>query len=291
MQRVNGLLIAGAVALAAASPAAAQKPATLVDVPMRFFGARPAVEVMVNGKGPFLFLIDTGAGGRARADLLLVRRLKLPRVGSVTNDDLSGRTQSVPEVRIDTLAIGKLRFRNVTANTRDYNTSGRQPRMDGILAFNLFSPYLLTLDYPNRRVRVARGALPAPDGKNVLAFESPDGTPLVRAAFGALAVEADVDSGDSGGISLPASLVSRLTPLSPPQIVGRGRSANSEFEVKGTRLRETFRIGGHAFPEPAITYTEVFPNVNLGSELLRRFSLTFDQKNRRLRLIRDEKGQ
>jgi hypothetical protein len=39
---------------------------------------------MVNGKGPFLFLIDTGGQGQARADVSLVQRLGLSTVGQST---------------------------------------------------------------------------------------------------------------------------------------------------------------------------------------------------------------
>jgi hypothetical protein len=40
------------------------EPAT--RVPMTLVGPNPAIEVHVNGKGPFLFLIDTGASGPGR---------------------------------------------------------------------------------------------------------------------------------------------------------------------------------------------------------------------------------
>src|SRR5215217_9547950 len=49
----------------------------VVDVPMLFRGPMPAVEVTVNGQGPFLFAIDTGGGGQARVDSSLVEKLKL----------------------------------------------------------------------------------------------------------------------------------------------------------------------------------------------------------------------
>jgi hypothetical protein len=32
-------------------------------VPMELFGGRPVVSVHINGKGPFQFILDTGAGG------------------------------------------------------------------------------------------------------------------------------------------------------------------------------------------------------------------------------------
>src|SRR3954453_3570993 len=54
---------------------------------VKWDGIRPAVRVIVNGQGPFLFLIDTGAGGLARADTSLVGRLSLPRAGSAPRND------------------------------------------------------------------------------------------------------------------------------------------------------------------------------------------------------------
>jgi predicted aspartyl protease len=293
MQRIKILRIALIIGLACLSllgtanaqrKAAAQKKLT-IDLPMQFISGRPAVEVMVNGKGPFLFLIDTGADGLARADTSLVKKLNLPIIGKENNDDRSGNIQSVNQVRLDTITIGSISFQNVTAKSRDYNTT---PRIDGILGFNLFSDYLLTLDYPNKKVRLEQGSLPKPNGKNILSFETPNGTPLVKIRFGKLSAKADIDSGDSEGISLPASLVNKMVLLSQPKIVGKGKSANSTFEIKEVNLREAFRIGSYEFPEPTVVYTEVFDNINLGSKILREFSFTFDQKNQRVRFVRQK---
>jgi Aspartyl protease len=52
-----------------------------VELPMKSRGLMPAVEVVVNGRGPFLFAIDTGAGGRLRVDSSLVARLGLKVTG------------------------------------------------------------------------------------------------------------------------------------------------------------------------------------------------------------------
>jgi hypothetical protein len=114
----------------------AQKSA-VVDVPMLFYGTRPAVEVTVNGKDRFLFLIDTGAQGMARADVSLVQRLGLPTVGQSSASDISGKNpSSLNEVRFDSLSIGSISFREITALSRNYNTVSYLPNIDGILGFN-----------------------------------------------------------------------------------------------------------------------------------------------------------
>lgn len=86
--------------------ALAQKKA-VVDLPMQFRGLMPVVEVMVNGKGPFLFLVDTGAAGMLRADTTLVQRLELPKIGEDIASDTSGKNSvKIDEGRLETISIG-----------------------------------------------------------------------------------------------------------------------------------------------------------------------------------------
>src|SRR5476649_2067466 len=126
------------------------------DLPMLFRGPEPAVEVMVNGQGPFLFAIDTGATDEARVDSSLVARLWLHVSGTSTHSDGSNQKTKLGIVRLESLSVGGLEFRNVKAATRDYNHPNL-PHIDGLLAFDLFHDYLLTLDYPARRVRLGYG--------------------------------------------------------------------------------------------------------------------------------------
>lgn len=74
-----------------------------VELPMRFYGLRPAVEVRVNGQGPFLFLIDTGAAGVARPDVGLVTRLRLTRGGRIS--------AAIDTVDLATLEVGPIALR------------------------------------------------------------------------------------------------------------------------------------------------------------------------------------
>ncbi|HET9952194.1 MAG TPA: serine hydrolase, partial [Candidatus Eisenbacteria bacterium] len=60
-----------------------------VEVPMSMATHLPAVEVMVNGKGPYRFAIDTGGSGAARVDSAFAAALGLPVVGEVWGGDPS----------------------------------------------------------------------------------------------------------------------------------------------------------------------------------------------------------
>lgn len=256
---------------------------------MSFYGTRPAIEVMVNGKGPFLFLIDTGAQGMARADTSLVQKLNISVAGQTATSDGSAKQVKISKVRFETLSIGSLQFRNVEALSRSYNAASYLPHLDGILGFDLFSDYLLTLDYPNKRVRIEREELPKPDGAQILKFEIRDGNPYIDVNIGNMMVKAMVDSGNIRGIDLPASLVSKLPLASYPKLIGKGASVSGEVELREARLQDTFSLGRNLFPEPTITFTDVYDEINIGSTILREFAITFDQKNHCVRFVKAKK--
>jgi len=264
----------------------AQKKPFVIDVPMSFYGNRPAIEVMVNGKGPFLFLVDTGAQGMARADASLVKELGLSIRGQTTTTDSSAKTQaSINEVRFESLSIGSLKVQDVPALSRSYNTASYLAHMDGILGLELFANYLLTLDYPNKRVRITQGELPKANGTQVLDFDLIEGNLYTQIAIGKLKVKAEIDTGNIRVIDLPSSLLQKIPLASYPKLVGKGSGASGDFELKEVRLQDALRIGAYSFHDPVVTFTDFFEEVNVGSGLLREFAVTLDQKNHRIRLI------
>lgn len=261
----------------------------VVDLPMQFRGSMPVVEVMVNGKGPFLFAIDTGGQGEARADTSLVERLQLPKVNESVVDDGSGRnSRKVDIIQFETLAVGSLKFRNIQALTRNYNTVPSYLKIDGILGFDLFADHLLTLDYPNKRVRIERGELPKPDGKEILSYVNPLGIPLIEISIGGMKLAAAIDSGASDSISFPQALINILPRISEPKVVGRARTVTNEYEVKEVRLKNTLFMGSSEFFEPTVIFSEFQDEIYLGGMMLREFSITFDQKNQRVRFTRQK---
>jgi len=264
--------------------------ASPVDVPMLFRGPQPAIEVFVNGEGPFLFAIDTGGAGEARLDSALAKKLNLKVVGNVKAGASPGsKTQTFEQVRLDSLSFGGAEFKNVTAMVRDYNRPGSGlPKIDGILGFGLFADYLLTLDYPAKRVRIEKGALPKPDDESVIAFEMPKGVPVVEMTVDRGRVKAILDTGSMGGILLPQSTVTGLPLGGEPKVVGKGKTVSGEFVIQQAPLRGTMRLGSHRFTDPVIEFADIFESAVVGNKIFGQFRLTFDQANRRVQLISQE---
>ncbi|HMB82290.1 MAG TPA: retropepsin-like aspartic protease [Vicinamibacterales bacterium] len=259
----------------------------LVDLPMRFRGPEPAVEVMVNGQGPFLFAIDTGATDDARVDASLVERLGLRVSGTDhVGDGSAAKKLRVGTVRLDSLTVGTLTFHHVKASTRDFNTLGL-PRIDGLLTFDLFRDLLLTLDYPGQRVRLEQGELPAADGKGILQLRRVHGHPAVDLTIGSERVRAELDSGNVGdGFLFPGPVVARLSLATEPVDAGTGRTVTSVFSLKSAQLRENIRFGAFEFTQPRIVFPAPFPFADIGSRILNQFAVTFDQKHDRVRFVR-----
>ena len=91
-----------ACALAKEAPAEA-----VFSLPFRTIDGRIYLDVMVNGEGPFVFALDTGASGMGRADATLAAALNLPADGTdETSDGVS--SAQVDKVRIASVALGGL---------------------------------------------------------------------------------------------------------------------------------------------------------------------------------------
>ena len=255
--------------------------------PMQFRGLMPVVEVKINGQGPFAFTIDTGAGMQADIDTSVAAQLKLVPNGKVLTGDPSGQNdREVATASIDSIAFGGAEFRNVTAVIRPQRITRDYPAVDGILGFALFTDYLLTLDYPAMQVRLARGALPVANGADVLSFEIENRRPVIEVAIGNIIVRAHVDSGNFvAGFILPEAVVEQLQLLSPPITAGEARSVSNQIELKQAQLRATIHIGRFDYPQATITFPAL-RDTNVGFKVLREFALTFDQKNRRMKLER-----
>ncbi|MEK6333791.1 MAG: retropepsin-like aspartic protease [Acidobacteriota bacterium] len=274
------LFFAGAVSVAAQN-------SSVAVAPMHFRGLMPVVEVKLNGQGPFVFAIDTGAGMQADIDPSVAAKLKLEPVGQVRSGDPSGENDRVLEItRIASLAFGGAEFRNVTALVRPQRITKDYPAVDGFLGFALFTDYLLTLDYPAMQVRLAKGSLPVANGSDILSFEIENRIPVIEVAIGKLRMKAHIDSGNFvAGFMLPEAVVEQLPLLSPPVTVGRARSVSNQIEIKQAQLRDTIHIGSFDYPQATIAFPAL-SNTNVGFKILREFALTFDQKNKRMKLER-----
>jgi len=267
----------------------ADVPISGVEVPLRLVRGRPLVDVRINGGGPFTFLFDTGAAGDARADSGLVEQLKLPVIGESRGGAPGGQIVTMPIVQFDTIEIGAAKWAPVAAPSRDYNQreSAGEPHIHGILGLGLFTSSLVTLDFPRGVLRIAPGALPDPDGKEIIAFENPRRIVEITFDVAGTTVTGDLDTGGPDGVTLPGAMIDRVPLAGPAKVVGQGTTVSGPMDISEGALRGTVTVGRYSILNPTIQFVPPFPHANLGIALLSQFALTFDQKNKRVRFAHE----
>lgn len=248
---------------------------------------KPYVSVMVNGRGPYRFLIDTGTGGQALVSPAMARELSLPVVGHARLTDPTGQGEQRSEILlIESLKIAGMEFKGVKAVI--HRLYGEEENCQGVLGFTLFKDYLLTLDFPGRRMSLEPGSLNPDAGGTVLAFRMPDGFPIAPMRIGGERFEAQIDSGGTG-LSLPEQVAGKVKFQSTPVAFGSGESLATRFQIKAARLRPDVRLGRYTFRRAFVEINPAFPLVNVGSTPLKNFVVTFDQRKLLMRLHSKQK--
>jgi predicted aspartyl protease len=254
-----------------------------VMVPFEFYKGHIYVKAFVDGKGPYRFVVDTGASGIGRADQRLVAALSLRPVGHEQNSD-GINSAPILLVSADSLRLGGLEKRHVTLASRDYNghlKPGEAPVM-GIIGRDFFRDRLLTIDYPARTIRSSTGRL-RPGDAGVVAYKR-DLTIPVCFAIGCF--DGRVDSGSDGSLIIPKSLASRIRATAPVR-AGSATAANTHFALYQEQLLQPVRISTVTAANQKILYSDPSDKViNIGSDFLKDYVLTIDQRHRLLKISR-----
>jgi hypothetical protein len=263
-----------------------------IVVPMKMRGPMPGLEVVVNGKGPFHFALDTGGQGQARADSSLVQELDLP----IVDKQQARRPGGIVEMAVsefDSMEIGPLKFSSVRALSRDYNTGVPLPPIKGIIGFGTFKDHLLTLDYPKKKIEISESGLPSPDGMQVLEADMGRGVPTITCTIGGQPVKAYIDSGNlTGAIMLPEETLEKLELTSPAGILGRMKGPKGEIEIYGGTLKGSLKIGMYEISGVTVSAMRgggQIGNPVIGANILAHFRSTYDQRNGRVMFEKEGK--
>jgi hypothetical protein len=270
--------------------AALEMPTASTEIPL-LPGDEIVVEVRVNGHGPYRFSLDTGAEGAGSLSRSLVKTLGLPVVGHALAGDPSGRNErQVDIVEAASLALGGAKFKRVALSVLDARP-GPGGDFDGILGIRLFKDLLLTLDYPARRLRLEKGSLGPVDGKEILAFDAPHGVPRIVVTIGGLTVPVDIDCGNAQGeLTLPTSYLGKVPLLRDPVVVGHARTGFNEFDIRQVPLKGGLGLGSQTIEGVRADFVDIFPVASVGNPFLRRFTVTIDGKNHRIRFHPGDHG-
>lgn len=154
---------------------------------------RIVVPVLIDGKGPFRFLVDTGADG-SLVSAALVSQLGLVPY-RLSNEQVEGTTgtEDLPWVTIDSLSIGSIVKRDLRMPV---SSSPVMSGLDGILGMAGFGAVRVLVDFHNNKVAVNRSTRTLPTSYlDIHAQRSPGGLLIIPARVGDIPVAAVIDTG------------------------------------------------------------------------------------------------
>jgi len=235
------------------------------------------------GRSPFV--LDSGS-----TRMLMNRRLAAD-LGLKTSGKGSLQCAGAGRIPVEFIHDVNLALPGIESKGFEFSTADLQPleaslgvKVDGILGYELFSRFVVTVDYETKSLTVTVPEEFHPGNTaEMLPIEIRDKWPFVQAELvlpGPVTVQDSflIDSGSSDAVDHPIvmNLQSRVSSESG---VGLGTS------VSGATARAiSFRLGRYTIAAPTVSCcgaTEATSKL-IGSEVLRRFMVTFDYPSSRI---------
>lgn len=264
-------------------------------VKLREVDTRMTVPVLINGKGPYRFIVDSGAT-RTVISGTLAAQLGLPSAGTVPLHSVGGEAQ-VPAVHIDSLYVGALPAKEIVAPVLDEANLGGL----GILGIDTLQGKKVVIDLVHHAMSVEpadRYSAPAQSGEIVV---------TARSRFGQL-VLADADAAGQKVYAIvdTGSMVTLGNSTLKDKLVRRKRAAPQDVtitDVTGQKIVASYapitdlRLGDFHMANVVIAFDDahVFerfglsnkPAMLLGMDMMQAFTrVSIDFARRRVRLVR-----
>jgi hypothetical protein len=234
------------------------------------------------------FGLDTGLSVGFSVTPENARKLGLPVTYHHTIH--SSDRQEVPGMATDIVQATTLTVAGHTFRGSEGVTLPDAAHRDGTLGIALFRDVLLTLDFLHDRLSIADGALPPPNGHNIIAYTTnPNAnasTPIVMIQLAGQTLPALLDTGARGinaDVIVPARVAATL-PLGPTEsTITMSDGLGNRFPSHTARLTGDMLLGEVVLHNPTVLVSDWLGFIDLArvSNLL---VLTIDQRNLRLRV-------
>lgn len=260
--------------------------ATTATVPFRLLNNHIYVEVLVNGKGPYTFIVDTG--GHTLLSPRVVREVGLKSVGAATTSGAGEGTETSGFAQVDEIAIGPVKMRDQTGFTTEiYKPAIEGIPVDGMVGFELFRRLAVVIDYGRQTMTMTDFAHFDPNGLGIaVPFVFYDHLPSVKGKIDDLPARFDIDTGSRVEVDITSPFVAEKNLRAR---FAMGVSAVTGWGVGGPSRSYVVRmpsltLGSVKVDKPTAGLSEAKggsisdPNYegNIGSGFLKRFVTSFD---------------
>jgi predicted aspartyl protease len=285
-------------ALLSASPAPAADPLPSTTVKAaEDDAARMTVPVMINGQGPFAFVVDTGSNRTAISDTLAAQ-LQLPAAGLLRVSSAMG-VDETPSALISKLTIGKHDVSNIVAPVLIRSNLGAA----GMLGIDAVADQTIVMDFKGGTMRIQPSSRKEEDEATVVvrAKSKYGQLILVDASVEGVPLYVIIDTGGEmtlGNLTLRDTLLRRRahtpTPITVSSVTGDQTEADLSILPRvlvGNVIVSNMQVAYanmHAFDQFGLTNK---PAMLLGMSTLRHFERVWvDFKARQVRFKFDDQA-
>jgi predicted aspartyl protease len=237
-------------------------------------GAQPLIllPVCVNERGPFDFILDTGAGTSLLSSDL-AKQLEVKIVGSKEGQSAGGKV-SVSLAKVDSFAVGETKLDDVDVGIVDLSNIGTTigARIDGDLGYNFLRHFRVTINYRDCELQLE-------DPKRVESFARGRQTevPIRLANPAKPLIIVDVHANGRGPFQFAIDTGTSTTAITPELAkqlgvetspVGAGTTGGAPVDFHAGSLR-SFQLGGAKIDNMAVVVADFFTMLNaaIGAKL------------------------
>lgn len=277
-----------------------ERPATqaLQSKPIAFelLDNRMFVDVMLNGKGPFKFVFDTGGSNCLTPEVASILGLTTKPIGDATG--AGEKSVEAWQVQIDTFQIGEIKIPSQEFMVLDFSPIKRAfalPAFDGIFGYEFLQKFSAKIDFVESTISFLPLGQVASDGFSVIPFTLMGDKPVISAKINNLDAKILIDTGDRSALTVFSNFrknkaIENAFKGRAHQVTGYGIGGpipailskvdsleiSPQAKLKNVVSRAPTTKGGF----------NSIPNVNasIGNEVLRQFEVVFDYQNKHLYL-------
>ena len=263
-------------------------------------GAQPLIllPVRVNDRGPFDFILDTGAGTSLLSSEL-AKQLETKVIGSKEGQSAGGKV-SVSLAKVESLAVGETKLQDVDVGVVDLAQIGKTvgAKIDRDLGYNFLKHFRVTIDYRDCEIRFD-------DPKRVESFGRSAKTevPIRLASPAKPLILVDVHANGRGPFQFAIDTGTSTTAIAPELAkqlgiegspVGPVTTGGAPVDVRAGNI-ESFQLGGAKIDNLAAVVADFFTMLNaaigakldgiVGYNFLRNYKVVIDYPGETLTLF------
>jgi hypothetical protein len=256
-------------------------------VPIRLVDDHVYVDVMLNGKGPYHFIFDTG--GSNIIDPAVAKEIGTSSAGSIQGGGVGASTETFQFANVKSLAVGNARLADklfaVVPVRAGFGMGASEP-VDGLIGFEVLARFVTVFDYEHRTLELRMPGNAPPSGRAV-PFVFTGTQPQLDCTIDGIATVCSVDTGARSSIDLFGPFVATHPTVLPANATasgvdgfGVGGSSSGQLgrlrslQIGGYDLRDL--VAGYATAAQGGAFSTPTVAANIGGGVWRRFVLGFD---------------